>query len=947
MELKSPGVVFIILITIIVGTIFFAHGFFSFLPNTSERAKRSSIPNHLGEIRLNTSSYSRRVSNVILMIIDAFKYDFVSVENMRYVSEQLKNENACLLRMKVDIPTVTMPRIKSMMTGTVSNFMDIVLNLGNTEVLTDSVLHQMYDRGDHLVFYGDNTWTKLFPDMFYRKQENYDSFYVHDFHSGDKNITKWLSSEFKHHNWDMLILHYLGLDHIGHVEGSFSTKIYDKLSEMDRVIQQIHTSASVIERNEKLPPLFIVTSDHGMRDTGGHGGSTIGEIFIPLIAFSTGCSNKSYNDAENIFHNQIDIAPTLAVLLGFPIPEASIGCVLTELIDVLDYEDQLFALYYNTDRLVKKAIQKFGMNTINATYYYKQYELALNFHAQFLRSTKGSAKNTFYHKAMARYRDSCQNLSGVLSSSFTHFDMFSILIGVVHIVYASILLVAMTVFFVSERHAKPIKLLSNILIAGFIGILIRLSACEIFASDSELCSSRWHYYAVFVVLALIAFANIRIFATTRFQRRDKPYIYLVTVFHACTLFSSSFIEEEHQTWYYIASTSLLVLFLMEMKYFKLETMNIRWSEAIDNFLRHKKRSSSFVSGGSRRGESITANLRKIDIMLSYMFSWTIIFALFAFVRRLNQTGDKWLSVRDIGDWMVEHKLTLSFLFFISLVFLVYVLKDFNGLLTNILNFTAILLIYHYRTITGSVLLFDFKESTSKTSLIIFWLNIVEIYAINYLPALHRYLFHKEVSPQSVKNCLGAHVTAFSLISALLHKPHNAILVPVCVWTLERCFKSCDKLFRENNAVMYKVILSYWLGRAFFFLQGNSNNLASIDLTPGYIGLDSYNPIIVGLLVTINTYSGPILCYILLLHNVFNESDMKKNSIIIGRVIYITATTAVFPLAIYIFVMTLMRSHIFIWTVFSPKILYEFFNTYLYFTILLITFVGFKIVNVTS
>lgn len=75
----------------------------------------------------------------------------------------------------------------------------------------------------------------------------------------------------------------------------------------------------------------------------------------------------------------------------------------------------------------------------------------------------------------------------------------------------------MTVFFVSERHAKPIKLLSNILIAGFIGILIRLSACEIFASDSELCSSRWHYYAVFVVLALIAFANIRVFATTRFQ----------------------------------------------------------------------------------------------------------------------------------------------------------------------------------------------------------------------------------------------------------------------------------------------------------------------------------------------------------------------------------------------------------------------------------------------
>lgn len=38
-----------------------------------------------------------------------------------------------------------------------------------------------------------------------------------------------------------MILHYLGLDHIGHVEGPYSPKIPTKLREMDAVIKQIHS----------------------------------------------------------------------------------------------------------------------------------------------------------------------------------------------------------------------------------------------------------------------------------------------------------------------------------------------------------------------------------------------------------------------------------------------------------------------------------------------------------------------------------------------------------------------------------------------------------------------------------------------------------------------------------------------------------------------------------
>lgn len=40
----------------------------------------------------------------------------------------------------------------------------------------------------------------------------------------------------------MLILHYLGLDHIGHISGPSSPLVGHKLSEMDSILMKIHTA---------------------------------------------------------------------------------------------------------------------------------------------------------------------------------------------------------------------------------------------------------------------------------------------------------------------------------------------------------------------------------------------------------------------------------------------------------------------------------------------------------------------------------------------------------------------------------------------------------------------------------------------------------------------------------------------------------------------------------
>lgn len=116
----------------------------------------------------------------------------------------------------------------------------MVLNLGSAELRLDSFLHQLHDNDDRIVFSGDDTWVKMFPHMFERQTANQDSLFVNDFYGGDKNITKQLSAELRRYDWTLLILHYLGLDHIGHVEGPFSAKVPGKLREMDTVILHIH-----------------------------------------------------------------------------------------------------------------------------------------------------------------------------------------------------------------------------------------------------------------------------------------------------------------------------------------------------------------------------------------------------------------------------------------------------------------------------------------------------------------------------------------------------------------------------------------------------------------------------------------------------------------------------------------------------------------------------------
>lgn len=173
-----------------------------------------------------------------------------------------------------------------------SGFLDIVLNIGETSSTGDSVLNQAKNHNHRIIFYGDDTWLRLFPKTFHRS-EGTDSFFVSDFYQVDHNVTRNVDQELNNDDWSVMILHYLGLDHIGHVLGPQSPLISSKLREMDGVISKILAKIEVWNSNG-TPSLLVVTGDHGMKNSGGHGGATPEETLVPFIVFGRTCSSGNW-----------------------------------------------------------------------------------------------------------------------------------------------------------------------------------------------------------------------------------------------------------------------------------------------------------------------------------------------------------------------------------------------------------------------------------------------------------------------------------------------------------------------------------------------------------------------------------------------------------------------------------------------------------------------------
>ncbi|CAI5757925.1 unnamed protein product [Candida verbasci] len=790
----------------------------------------------------------------ILMVVDALRSDFCfsNESNFHFLHNLINNGNAIPFTAFSNPPTVTLPRLKGITTGGTPNFLDAILNVAddndNSQGLhnQDSWIYQFQTNNNNnnnnkiINFFGDDTWLKLFPHSF-NEFEGTNSFFVSDFAEVDNNVTRHLDTQLLNNQWHGLILHYLGLDHIGHKGGPNSIYMKPKQIEMDNILSRLY---SYILKNQDT--LIILMGDHGMNDIGNHGGSSIGETSAALSLISPKFNVKQKsplpkNQNFDYYHkiNQIDLVPILSSLLNFPIPKNSLGVISKEVLTLWPESQRLKILKENSKQIMDLYVAKHGQT--------EKYE-----------------KWTNLKDGLDEHYELLYEIQQEMTTSATNYNYHDIILGSAILFISTIItIITFNIYFFNVNNIN-------------IGLIV--------------------FYELFVLLYSLHFHG------------------------------SSLIEEEHQLWYFFTSITLLYLGAYYFDAFK----------SVQN-----------------------------------MGLYLVLLACVRIIRSWNNSGQKYSSNFNIAYFLTEN-ITLMWIL-IALTYFVITLAVYvqGGVLSTFL--------YVYKNFTDAGTLISFI-CIFVSSTISFSFKILQSYIDGReLPAPARWLliwilhsYHIEPNTSDIKFKLQEISISVSrlatgfifgtmflrIVFGTLRKIRHGTITDICniitLFLIHQTKQENIPIFlilfiskfiiskltykKSLNIDQYILTVSTLIlcfQNLTFFSFGNTNSLATIDLSNAYNGVESYDVFLVGLLTFVSNFSGVIFWSLSGLQLLFEssllrfEGDSKYDLIhypsLKKSIFWVKNLITLFFYAVSVVNLIgsciNLRFHLFIWTVFSPKLLY--------------------------
>ncbi|KAJ9603385.1 major facilitator super transporter protein [Cladophialophora chaetospira] len=785
-------------------------------------------------------------NRVIFMVVDALRSDFVygNASNFYFTQSLIRSGAAVPFTGHASPPTITMPRVKAITTGSVPSFVDLILNFAESDTTStlkdqDTWLAQLRARGDKLVMYGDDTWLRLFPGFFHRA-DGTTSFFVSDFTEVDNNVTRHVPVELANDDWSAMTLHFLGLDHIGHKTGPKGPNMPAKQAEMDGIVRDIYNA---MKQNDHLKScLLVLLGDHGMNEGGNHGASSPGEVSTALTFISPkfktafGGRRSPVHDARDYQYyetvEQSDIVPTLAALLGFPVPLNNLGVIIPDLLELsANQQDQYELLYENAQ--------------------------------QIHRIAEATFPNSFNR---ARLLENCSTASG---------DDADILACLWHKVSGD----HDAIRTASSNRMSQVKTLKSFLYKA-------QSLLGGTASNYDLVSMEIGIALSAAGLALC----LPFFVKATFQAGfDGFFLATMMLSYAVTMFASSYVEEEHQFWYWSLAGYFAILYCKDGRFESTK------SEAFRALL---------------VGPTGTA--------FAYLF--------FGVARRWRQTGQKYSGEADLISEVITQNAWLLW----ALVMLTYAVLSRNlsrrtgvwmgspqmGIFPALISISAFLFKIAFTAADAPELLDSFPVLSPLVRFVSAY-PLVSLARVVFLGLIHLLgcaIYYE--APWKSPDHLQGFLTAFQdVLSLFLITQTRTVYVPlflfyhVQLWLLRR---------GRRYSAMEITILAILFQYASFFNFGGTNSISTIDLSNAYNGVSGYNVAAVGILTFVSNWAGPIwwafgICQL------FSTPQLRD-----GGYSFLLVARATFACVHTLSVMVaclVLREHLFIWTVFSPKYLY--------------------------
>lgn len=262
-------------------------------------------------------------ARVIFVLIDGLRYDTSLKTDVMPTLGQLRTDGASAL-MHSRTPSFSEPGYSTLLTGAWPEINDgPVLNLDYEEipVFTQDNLFSAAHRAGFITAVSGYYWfEKLIP------QSDVDlSFYTSgDDQTADREVVdaakNWLAED----QAQLILIHIDQVDYAGHYEGGAQSPNWDAAARRsDELLSEIVSSMD-LEKDT-----VVVLSDHGHINTGGHGGQDPVVLLEPFVIAGAGIKPGSYPDIQ-----MVDVAPTLAALLGTNLPASTQGRVQTEMVSL-------------------------------------------------------------------------------------------------------------------------------------------------------------------------------------------------------------------------------------------------------------------------------------------------------------------------------------------------------------------------------------------------------------------------------------------------------------------------------------------------------------------------------------------------------------------------------------------------------------------------------------
>ena len=207
----------------------------------------------------------------------------------------------------VEMPTVSGPSWSTLLTGKTIATHKVIDNYFQDHNLKDApdFLTQALSKNNELTTYAAAGWPPLIDPndvgpviaegenirhlRFARDGE------THGYLKVDKEVFDHALETIQDIGPDLSFVYFCGADEAGHRHGTLFGPYFDAIERIDGYVSELHEAIKNRVSNLNEEWLLVLTTDHGHRDEGGHGGDSPQERASFVIAIGIGCENPKWS----------------------------------------------------------------------------------------------------------------------------------------------------------------------------------------------------------------------------------------------------------------------------------------------------------------------------------------------------------------------------------------------------------------------------------------------------------------------------------------------------------------------------------------------------------------------------------------------------------------------------------------------------------------------------